>query len=303
MEMAEASGINLVKREELNPFKASTYGVGEVLKSILDKGIREIYIGVGGSATNDGGAGMLASLGAEFYDCDGNKIGYTPIELKKLAKVDLSNFDKRIFESKIIVLSDVRNILCGENGASYIFGPQKGASPEDVKELDSILRNYGNIVDELSGGNYSSKPGSGAAGGLGYALLSVCQVFIKLVLLKAKFKKIIFVQHNKYPHNTNIRFIKVATRIVNLIASFSDHVIIHSPVVCGNKYHYIPHPLYIYPIKSTEDSACSFSNDNYYIFGRVVKYKKYEDVISAFPANKNLIIMGTCGQSFFAGLW
>ena len=179
MEMAEASGINLVKREELNPFKASTYGVGEVLKSILDKGIREIYIGVGGSATNDGGAGMLASLGAEFYDCDGNKIGYTPIELKKLAKVDLSNFDNRIFESKIIVLSDVRNILCGENGASYIFGPQKGASPEDVKELDSILRNYGNIVDELSGGNYSSKPGSGAAGGLGYALLSVCQAEFK----------------------------------------------------------------------------------------------------------------------------
>lgn len=71
-------------------------------------------------------------------------------------------------------------------------------------------------------------------------------------------------------------------------------MIIHSPVVCGNKYHYIPHPLYIYPIKSTEDSACSFSNDNYYIFGRVVKYKKYEDVISAFPANKNLIIMGSC---------
>nr|WP_227629360.1 hypothetical protein [Klebsiella pneumoniae] len=122
----------------------------------------------------------------------------------------------------------------------------------------------------------------------------VIKVFIKLALLKAKFKKIIFVQHNKYPHNTNIRFIKVATRIVNLIASFSDHVIIHSPVVCGNKYHYIPHPLYIYPIKSTEDSACSFSNDNYYIFGRVVKYKKYEDVISAFPANKNLIIMGSC---------
>ena len=90
---------------------------------------------------------MLASLGAKFYDYDGNKIGYTPIELKKLAKVDLSNFDKRIFESKIIVLSDVRNTLCGENGASYIFGPQKGASPEDVKELDSILRNYGNIVD------------------------------------------------------------------------------------------------------------------------------------------------------------
>ncbi len=179
MEMAESSGINLVKKEELNPFAASTYGVGEVLKSILDKGIREIYIGVGGSATNDGGAGMLASLGVKFYDIEGKEIGYTPAELKKVSKIDLSSFDKRILESKIIVLSDVRNTLCGENGASYIFGPQKGASSEDVKELDSILRNYGNIIDDLLGKKYSLKPGSGAAGGLGYALLSVCQAKFK----------------------------------------------------------------------------------------------------------------------------
>ena len=104
MEMAEASGINLVKHEELNPFSASTYGVGEVLKAILDKGIRDIYIGIGGSATNDGGAGMLASLGAEFYDSEGNKIGYTPAELKKLKSIDLSSFDERIQEAKITVL-------------------------------------------------------------------------------------------------------------------------------------------------------------------------------------------------------
>lgn len=179
MEMAEASGINLVKKEELNPFATSTYGVGEVLKAILDKGIREIYIGVGGSATNDGGAGMLASLGARFYDFAGKEIGYTPSELKKVAKVDLSNLDKRIFESKITVLSDVRNTLCGENGASYIFGPQKGATPEGVKELDSILRNYGNIIDKLLSKDYSEHPGSGAAGGLGYALLSVCKAEFK----------------------------------------------------------------------------------------------------------------------------
>lgn len=179
MEMAEASGINLVKHEELNPFSASTYGVGEVLKAILDKGIRDIYIGIGGSATNDGGAGMLASLGAEFYDSEGNKIGYTPAELKKLKSIDLSSFDERIQEAKITVLSDVRNPLCGENGASYIFGPQKGASSEDVKELDSILRNYGDIIDKISGKNYSSQPGSGAAGGLGFALLSICKAEFK----------------------------------------------------------------------------------------------------------------------------
>lgn len=184
MEMAEASGINLVKREELNPFAASTYGVGEVLKAVLDRGIREIYIGVGGSATNDGGAGMLVSLGAEFYDAEGNKIGYTPTELKKLKRIDLSNFDKRVAEAKITVLSDVRNTLCGENGASYIFGPQKGATPEGVKELDSILRNYGNIIDEISGKDYSNHPGSGAAGGLGYALLSVCKAEFKEGIVK-----------------------------------------------------------------------------------------------------------------------
>ncbi len=179
MEMAESSGINLVKKEELNPFAASTYGVGEVLKTILDKGIRDIYIGLGGSATNDGGAGMLAALGAKFYDSNENEIGYNPIEIKKMAKIDLSKFDKRIYESKIIVLSDVRNTLCGENGASYIFGPQKGASSKDVKELDNILRNYGNIIDNLLNEEYSSKPGSGAAGGLGYALLSICKADFK----------------------------------------------------------------------------------------------------------------------------
>lgn len=184
LEMAEASGINLVKREELNPFAASTYGVGQVLKSVLDKGIREIYIGVGGSATNDGGAGMLASLGAKFYDAEENEIGYTPKELKKLRRIDLSDFDKRVSEAKITVLSDVRNTLCGENGASYIFGPQKGASPEDVKELDSILKNYGDIIDEMSGKNYSHEPGSGAAGGLGYALLSVCRAEFKEGIVK-----------------------------------------------------------------------------------------------------------------------
>ena len=100
MEVAESSGINLIKREELNPFKASTYGVGEVLKSILNKRIREIYIGLGGSATNDGGAGMLVSLGVNFYDQDGNEIGYTPMELKKLAKIDLSNLIKEYLNLK-----------------------------------------------------------------------------------------------------------------------------------------------------------------------------------------------------------
>ena len=175
MEMAEASGINLVPRENLNPYKATTYGVGEVLKKILDMGINEIYIGIGGSATNDCGAGMLAALGARFYDSENNEIGYTPIELTNLARVDLTSLDSRISQTSITILSDVRNILCGENGASHIYGPQKGATKEDVLNLDSILMNYGNIIDNYLGETFSNQAGSGAAGGLGYALLSVCQ--------------------------------------------------------------------------------------------------------------------------------
>ena len=175
MEMAEASGINLITKEERNPFETSTFGVGEMFKKVLDMGIREIYIGLGGSATNDGGAGMLASLGAKFYNAEGREIGYTPKELKNIAKIDFSEFDKRISETKISILSDVRNELCGETGASYIFGAQKGATPEGIKELDSILRKYGDIIDDLTGKKYSQMQGSGAAGGLGFALLSVCK--------------------------------------------------------------------------------------------------------------------------------
>lgn len=184
MEMAESSGINLVKREELNPYKASTYGVGQMLKAAFDMGIRDIYIGLGGSATNDGGAGMLASLGVKFYDKEGKDVGYTPEEMQKIAKVDTSNLDPRVLEARITVLSDVRNILCGENGASYIFGPQKGASPEDVKVLDKVLENYGNIIDAHTGNEYSKHPGSGAAGGLGYALLSICKAEFKEGIVK-----------------------------------------------------------------------------------------------------------------------
>lgn len=179
LEMAEASGINLISEDEKNPFKTSTFGVGEIIKYILDKGIRKIFIGIGGSATNDGGAGMLASLGVKFYDNENNEIGYWPEELKKINKIDLSGIDKRIYETEIIVLSDVSNTLCGEKGASYIYGPQKGATKEDVVILDKILEKYASIIDRELGKKYIDEKGTGAAGGLGYALLSVC---------KAKFK-------------------------------------------------------------------------------------------------------------------
>ncbi len=197
LEMAEASGINLITAAKKNPFKTNTYGVGEILKHILDKGIRKIFIGVGGSATNDGGAGMLHSLGVRFYDKEGKVLGYCPEELKRLSKIDISGLDKRILESKITVLSDVSNPLCGEKGASHVYGPQKGAGPEDVKILDKILKNYGEIIDKELGNSFMEKPGTGAAGGLGYALLSICRAefsvgineIVKLIGLEKEIKE------------------------------------------------------------------------------------------------------------------
>ncbi|MGF6906684.1 glycerate kinase [Fusobacterium sp. PH5-44] len=175
LEMAESSGLNLIDVGDLNPYKTTTYGVGEVLKYVLDRGIREIYIGIGGSATNDGGAGMLSALGVKFFDEHNKEIGTTPEQLKKVKRIDISSLDKRILEAEINILSDVDNPLCGINGASYIYGPQKGASKTDIIELDDIMKNYGRIIDNITGNEYSIQPGSGAAGGLGFALLSVCK--------------------------------------------------------------------------------------------------------------------------------
>jgi len=175
LEMAESSGINLVSKDRLNPYEATTFGVGEMLKYVLDRGIREIYIGIGGSATNDGGAGMLSALGVKFYDATNKEIGCSPRELKNIYKVDISGLDKRILETSINVLSDVGNPLCGENGASHIYGPQKGAKKEDVLELDSILKKYGELINKIYEEDFSTRPGSGAAGGLGFALLSICK--------------------------------------------------------------------------------------------------------------------------------
>lgn len=127
LEMAEAAGINLIKLDELNPYKTTTYGVGEMIKIVLNMGIKKIYIGLGGSATNDGGAGMLNALGVKFYDKYKNEFFPTPEKLRNLESIDYSKLDKRLKDVDIYLLSDVNNILCGVNGASYIYGPQKGA--------------------------------------------------------------------------------------------------------------------------------------------------------------------------------
>ena len=171
IEMAEASGIRLVKRELRNPLITTTYGTGELILDAIDNGAKHIIIGIGGSATNDGGAGMLQALGGKLLDKEGNELGFGGVELLKLHKIDLSTLDSRIKDINFEVACDVTNPLIGENGASYIFGKQKGASKEDMKVLDKALTNYAEVIKRDLGIDVRYVEGTGAAGGLGAALL------------------------------------------------------------------------------------------------------------------------------------
>lgn len=179
IEMAASSGLYLIPEHMRNPLKTTTYGVGELIKLALERGCRKFIIGIGGSATNDGGAGMAQALGVRFLDIIGNEISYGGGELNKIEKIDLRNIDKRIYDSEFIVASDVDNPLCGERGASAVYGPQKGATPEMVKILDENLKHFAQIVTKTTGKDYSNIPGAGAAGGLGFGLMAFLNAKLK----------------------------------------------------------------------------------------------------------------------------
>ncbi|MBU3093604.1 glycerate kinase [Clostridium sp. CF011] len=172
IEMASASGLHLVPREKRNPLLTTTYGTGELIKAALDAGVNHLIIGIGGSATNDGGAGMIQALGGKLLTKDNEDINLGGGYLNLLHKIDLNGLDKRIKDTKIEVACDVTNPLTGKNGASYIFGPQKGATGEIVKILDDNLSHYAKIIKEQLGLDIESIPGAGAAGGLGAGLLA-----------------------------------------------------------------------------------------------------------------------------------
>jgi glycerate kinase len=172
VEMANSGGLTLLKDKERNPLKTNTFGLGETIKDALDRGIRSFIIGIGGSATNDGGIGMLSALGMKFSDKDNNLLPPIGSSLNLIASLDDSDFDKRIMMSKFLIASDVDNPLTGPNGATYVYGPQKGADESMVVSLDSGLENFSKIVKSKYDKDYSNVPGSGAAGGLGYALIS-----------------------------------------------------------------------------------------------------------------------------------
>ncbi|WP_270181162.1 glycerate kinase [Alkalihalobacillus sp. CinArs1] len=169
IEMASASGIGLVPKGELNPFLATTYGTGELIAEALDDGYRKFILAIGGSATNDGGAGMLQALGARLLNELGGSVGFGGGNLKHVRKIDLEGFDERVADSTFLIASDVENPLIGPSGASFVFGPQKGASAEGVEVLDQHLEHWADEVERTTGVRLHDKPGAGAAGGIGGA--------------------------------------------------------------------------------------------------------------------------------------
>ncbi|WP_455660778.1 glycerate kinase [Pradoshia sp.] len=169
IEMASASGLYLIEQSQLNPLLTTTYGTGELIKHALDNGCRRFILAIGGSATNDGGAGMLQALGMKLLDADGQPIQFGGGALRKLTQIDTSEFDARIAESEFLIASDVQNPLIGRHGASYVFGPQKGATSEMVEQLDQNLGHFADLVEEQTGIRLHDKAGAGAAGGIGGA--------------------------------------------------------------------------------------------------------------------------------------
>ncbi|GLO67443.1 MULTISPECIES: glycerate kinase [Oceanobacillus] len=172
IEMAEASGIALVPSEIRNPLKTTTHGTGQLIQAALDHNVEKIILGIGGSATNDGGAGMVEALGGKLLNSEGNSIPSGGGSLIDLDDIDLSNLDKRLQDVQIIVACDVDNPLLGEYGASAIYGPQKGADKKMVSDLDSALSNYHDVLERVTKKSVKDIPGAGAAGGLGAGLLA-----------------------------------------------------------------------------------------------------------------------------------
>lgn len=172
MEMAEASGIILVKRDELDPWKATTLGVGQMIADAVKRGCREFIIGIGGSATTEGGIGMLQALGYEFYDADGEKLPPVFASLGRIAKISSGKVPEVLKECHFQIACDVTNPLCGENGAVYVFGLQKGVQAGERQKMDEDMLHYAQKTAEFVGKDYSRMPGAGAAGGLGFAFLS-----------------------------------------------------------------------------------------------------------------------------------
>ena len=195
IEMSAAAGITLVPEESRNPMNTTTYGVGELILDAIERGCRHFIVGIGGSATNDGGVGMLQALGYDFLTREGAAISYGGNGLRELAKIKDSNVHPKLKECTFKVACDVTNPLCGENGSSAIFGPQKGATPEMVQELNQLLLHYAELSKEITANADRFYPGTGAAGGMGFAFLTYTNATlesgIQIVLTETKLEELL----------------------------------------------------------------------------------------------------------------
>lgn len=195
IEMSAAAGITLVNKNDLNPLNTTTYGVGELIADAIKKGCRNFIIGIGGSATNDGGVGMLQALGFEFTDIDGKPIPQGAKGLEKIHKINTDTAMAELKECTFRIACDVTNPLCGEKGCSVVYGPQKGATPEMIKDMDKWMQSYADLTKSINPKADPNTPGAGAAGGMGYAFLSylhgTLQPGIDLIMKETKLEEYI----------------------------------------------------------------------------------------------------------------
>lgn len=195
IEMSAAAGITLVPDEKKNPLFTTTYGVGEMIRDAIWKGCRKFVVGIGGSATNDGGIGMLQALGYEFLDSKGNPVPYGAVGLEDLAEIKSGNVISELEQCEFKVACDVTNPLCGQQGASAVYGPQKGATPEMIRKMDQWLSDYAKLAEKHYEKADPKYPGTGASGGLGFAFLTftnaVLESGIKIVLKETKLEQYI----------------------------------------------------------------------------------------------------------------
>ena len=236
IEMSQAAGITLVSGDEKNPLYTTTFGVGELIKDAINKGCRHFVVGIGGSATNDCGIGMLQALGYEFLDKEGNQVGFGASGVRDIVSIRDENVIKELSECYFRVACDVNNPLCGELGCSAIYGPQKGATKEMVADMDGWLKNYSKIVKEKYPDADSEYPGTGAAGGLGYAFFnftnSKLESGIKIVLDETKLEEyvkdadIVVTGEGRLDHQTVMG--KAPVGVANIAKKYNKKVIAFS---------------------------------------------------------------------------
>ena len=236
IEMSQAAGITLVSGDEKNPLYTTTFGVGELIKDAINKGCRHFVVGIGGSATNDCGIGMLQALGYEFLDKESNQVGFGANGVRDIVSIRDENVIKELSECYFRVACDVNNPLCGDLGCSAIYGPQKGATKEMVADMDGWLKNYSKIVKEKYPDADSEYPGTGAAGGLGYAFLnftnSKLESGIKIILDETKLEEyvkdadIVVTGEGRLDHQTVMG--KAPVGVANIAKKYNKKVIAFS---------------------------------------------------------------------------